>query len=64
MLQKFTYPDWVCWLAQEESGAWWGYEQEPLQHDSGWYENEIGRYIKVADEPGNPDWRKTLRKIK
>jgi poly(3-hydroxyalkanoate) synthetase len=63
MTQKFTTPDWVNWLAQDADGAWWGFEQEPLQHDSGWYENEIGRYIKLAAESANPDWRTTLRKI-
>jgi len=33
-------PAGVRWIAQDSSGAWWGYSVEPLRHDSGWYENE------------------------
>ena len=39
---------WVHWLAQDADGAWWGFEVEPLMHDSGWYENEVGRYIRAG----------------
>ena len=35
-------PAGVRWIAQDSSGAWWGYSVEPLRHDSGWYENEAG----------------------
>ncbi len=59
-----TIPGWVNWLAQDADGAWWGFEQEPLQHDTGWYENEIGRYIKLEAGKSNPEWRETLRKAK
>jgi hypothetical protein len=58
-----SIPDWVGWTAQDENGAWWGYQVEPLQHDCGWYENEVGRYTKLAEEDPNPEWRNTLRKI-
>jgi len=58
-----TFPGWVNWLAQDADGTWWGFEVEPLQHDTGWYENEIGRYIKIESGACNPDWRDTLRKI-
>ena len=34
-------PDWVRWIAQDSSGAWWGYAVEPLRNDTGWYENEV-----------------------
>ena len=64
MKQDFTFPTWVNWAAQDADGAWWGFEQEPLQHDHGWYENEIGRYIKLADAPANPDWQQSLQKLK
>ena len=65
---KLDLPDWVLWIAQDESGAWWAYECEPLQHDSGWYENEVGRRVKIKStktnpEKENPDWRLTLQKI-
>lgn len=56
-------PDWVKWLAQDADGSWWGYEVEPLQHFSGWYENEVGQYIRIeqgAQRTSNADWRGTL----
>jgi len=63
MTQKITFPVWVNWLAQDADGAWWGYEQEPLQHTIGWYENEIGRCVKLETGEANPDWQETLCKI-
>lgn len=60
-------PEWVLWIAQDEDGAWWGYECEPLQHDTGWYENEVGRRIKIqltqANPVPNPQWRSSLKKV-
>jgi len=41
-------PTWVRWVAQDSTGAWWGYSAEPLRHDSGWYENEAGRYVPLG----------------
>ncbi|MDH5445201.1 MAG: hypothetical protein OEY52_06550 [Gammaproteobacteria bacterium] len=64
MTQNVTLPEWVNWLAQDANGSWWGFEQEPLMHDTGWYENEIGRYIRVEIENANPDWRQSLQKVK
>ena len=56
-------PAWVHWLAQDADGAWWGYEIEPLQQHSGWYENEVGRHITVRQDAPNPDWVTTLMKL-
>ncbi|MDH5327328.1 MAG: hypothetical protein OEZ68_11670 [Gammaproteobacteria bacterium] len=56
-------PDWVNWIAQDQSGAWWGYSVEPLRHDTGWYENEVGRYIALGKTPV-ADWQNSLRKWK
>ena len=53
-------PDWVRWLAQDADGTWWGYEVEPLQHHIGWYENEVGRYVRLDKTAPNPDWREAL----
>jgi hypothetical protein len=56
-------PAWVRWIAQDSNGAWWGYSAEPLRHDSGWYENEAGRYISLGT--GNPrDWVHSLRVVR
>lgn len=63
-MTKFsTIPEWVNWIAQDANGAWWGYEQEPLRQSTGWYENEIGRYIRLGQDKANPDWQNTLRKV-
>ncbi|MDT8386903.1 MAG: hypothetical protein RQ736_05275 [Thiogranum sp.] len=57
-------PDWVLWIAQDADGAWWGYEAEPLQYDLGWYENEVGRRIKIQIGEANSQWRQTLRRVR
>jgi len=61
-IPRTPLPAWVNWLAQDANGVWWGYEVEPLQHHQGWYENELGRCIKVAEEPVNPDWKNSLQR--
>jgi len=63
MTQKVTIPVWVNWLAQDADGAWWGFEAEPHQHHTGWYENEIGRYIRLESGLVNPAWQDTLQKL-
>jgi len=55
-------PHWVNWIAQDADGAWWGYSVEPLQHHQGWYENEVGEHIKLAQATPNPSWKTTLKK--
>ncbi len=57
-------PPWVCWIAQDADGCWWGFEAEPNQSYSGWYENEIGGYILLAEEDPDIRWRITLRRIR
>lgn len=50
------------WIAQDESGVWWGYSVEPLRHDSGWYENEVGRCVALGwSAPEN--WENSLRPV-
>jgi hypothetical protein len=56
-------PGWVRWIAQDSTGAWWGYSVEPLRNDSGWYENEAGRYVRLGrTAPG--DWRNSLERVR
>jgi len=57
-------PDWVHWLAQDVDGAWWGYEVEPQQYHRGWYENELGRRVKVEQAPAGADWKRSLRRVR
>ncbi len=53
---KQAIPDWVCFLAQDGDGTWWGYEAHPNRHDTGWYENELGRCIRLGRTAPRPDW--------
>ncbi|MBT5228824.1 MAG: hypothetical protein HOM11_00975 [Methylococcales bacterium] len=56
-------PSWVQWLAQDADGQWWGYEHEPNEGDVSWYENEVGRSIRLNAEGANPLWRQALQKV-
>ena len=59
----FPIPEWVKWVAQDRSGAWWGYSVEPLRHDAGWYENEVGKCVRLGEtRPG--DWTVSLCPIR
>jgi hypothetical protein len=49
-------PEWAQWLAQDESGDWWWYENEPEAGDNTWWSDEVhDRAIKE-----NGEWRETL----
>ena len=54
-------PDWAHWLAQDADGTWWAFEAEPNEYDHGWYENEVGRCLRLDDGTPNPRWRESLR---
>ena len=56
-------PAWATWLAQDADGTWWSYEACPNQHDSGWYENELGRCAQLGQDKPNADWVQSLRRI-
>jgi len=57
-------PDWVCWIAQDSDGIWWGYQVEPnLSHQS-WYENEVGNSVRLGEGAQKCDWVSTLNRIK
>lgn len=58
----FTVPSWVRWIAQDSNGQWWGYSVEPLRHDHGWYENEVGDYIPLGHSVVE-DWESSLRRL-
>lgn len=59
-MKSAAFPYWVKWVAQDLSGAIWGFEAEPHQHDTGWYENEVGRYCLLGQAQTNSDWRNAL----
>lgn len=53
-------PGWVTWVAQDADGTWWGYEVEPNKQDKGWYENEVGRIVRLGRTAPPDDWEKML----
>lgn len=55
-------PAWAAWLAQDEDGTWWAYEAEPNKQDHGWYENEVGRIMRLGRTAPPADWETTLKK--
>ena len=57
-------PDWVNYIAQDKSGAWWGFEVEPLQASDFWYENEVGRYLSILKADENLEWRDSMSRRK
>ena len=57
-------PEWVSWIAQDASGSWWGFEAEPNQGHNFWYENEVGRCVKLMDAADNLKWKDSLKKIR
>jgi hypothetical protein len=57
-------PDWAKWVAMDEDGVWWCYEVEPHQHGRGWYENEVGRTMRLLDfHLKIPEWRLSLKRV-
>ncbi|RDH82751.1 MAG: hypothetical protein DIZ80_10765 [endosymbiont of Galathealinum brachiosum] len=53
-------PEWVRFIAQDSDGSWWGYSVEPLENHRGWYENELGRNVKLIKTAPVEQWRKCL----
>ncbi len=67
MSYKFDFteiPDWVCWIAQDASGIWWGYQVEPNLSHLSWYENEVGDSVNLGEGAKDVDWLLTLKRIK
>lgn len=64
MSNSFDLPEWVCWIAQDADGVWWGYQVEPNQAHQGWYENEVGNCIRLSKAQANDNWLNTLQRIK
>lgn len=62
IILPFSTPDWVCWVAQDSSGVWWGYSAEPLRNDNGWYENEVGDYVQLGSTTAD-DWQHSLQRV-
>jgi len=50
-------------MAQDGDGSWWGYSVEPLQNHRGWYENEVGEYVRLVQGEGCENWRENLYRL-
>ena len=61
-LPDIEIPDWVNWIAQDSNGVWWGYSVEPLRNDNGWYENEVGKYVRLGKD-NSEGWKESLSRI-
>jgi len=62
-LSKLALPSWVKFIAQDSDGWWWGYSVEPLENHRGWYENEVGKNVKLLQKAANGKWHESLYKL-
>ncbi|MDH5231159.1 MAG: hypothetical protein OEZ58_01240 [Gammaproteobacteria bacterium] len=53
----------IRWIAQDSDGVWWGYTVEPLRHEHGWYENEVGEYERLGVN-AEENWQNSLKRVK
>ncbi len=52
------------WIAQDENGVWWGFENEPIPGVHGWLDTLDGTKILLKQESkSNAQWRDSLRKL-
>jgi hypothetical protein len=52
------------WIAQDENGVWWGFENKPTPGIHGWIDALDGRKILLKqDKEGNSQWRDSLQKL-
>jgi|GEM_PF-1440823 pSer/pThr/pTyr-binding forkhead associated (FHA) protein len=52
------------WIAQDENGVWWGFENKPVPGIHGWIDGLDGTKILLKQENRtNTAWRDTLQKL-
>lgn len=52
------------WIAQDENGVWWGFENKPVPGIHGWIDGLDGTKILLKQENRtNTEWRDTLQKL-
>ena len=52
------------WIAQDENGVWWGFENKPVPGIHGWIDGLDGTKILLKQENiTNSAWRDTLQKL-
>jgi hypothetical protein len=58
-------PEWAKWAAQDEGGIWWAYAQKPkVVEDLQEWSVVDGGIELIVKCNSNPQWRKTLKRIK
>ena len=56
-------PEWVGWLAQDKSGAWWFFRCHPKAMSEGWdSDSSAYHHSSWVDGEALGDWRDTLEK--
>lgn len=53
----------INWVAQDQDGIWWGFEQQPVADSAGWSNFQDTMRLKLKRESPNPEWRDTLHKV-
>jgi len=53
----------INWVAQDEDGVWWGFEQQPVADTAGWSNFQDTMKLKLKQESPNIEWRETLHKV-
>lgn len=58
-------PKWANFMAQDEDGTWWWFENEPKRQyaNSGFWSVKSGLFEEAKDTE-NPAWELTLEEIK
>lgn len=62
-------PEWANYIAQDESGGWYAFYEQPLLRSFCWlpkwnpYRRGIGISRRFALEQPNPNWRESCRPI-
>ena len=52
------------WIAQDENGVWWGFENKPVAAIHGWIDEDEGLKVLLKQEQqANSAWKDTLRKL-
>jgi len=62
--KKYDVPNWVNWVAMDESELWYGYENKPIpsRFDQGRWDAD-GELFIIHAEGASAHWTKTLKEV-
>lgn len=49
-------PDWANWLAMDDGGEWYWFNEKPTRHSDGTWRVNCGQILSAP----KPNWRQTL----